>query len=101
MGGIAADDYQTTHQGSVHTLRILTTDDNGEMTLTTVSDQNKIYRILVQRNTAKLGISDQFSFTTGPIAIAICTFGDNAIVDRILDGSGTHESLGLSPDQGR
>lgn len=53
MGGIAADDYQTTHQGSVHTLRILTTDDNGEMTLTTVSDQNKIYRILVQRNTAK------------------------------------------------
>ena len=42
-------------------------------------------------------MSNKSPFATGPIADAIGPYGDNDIVDKILDGSITHTSLGIEP----
>ena len=42
-------------------------------------------------------MSNKSPFATGPLADAIGPYGDNDIVDNILDGTITPESLGLDP----
>ena len=64
----------------------------------TVTDTDAIYRLLIERNTHMLSMSNKSQFATGPISDAIGPYGDNDIVDQILDGTITIDSLGLSPD---
>ena len=42
-------------------------------------------------------MSNKFPFATGPLADAIGPYRDNKIVDRLLNGTITHENLGLCP----
>lgn len=42
-------------------------------------------------------MSNKSSFVTGPLADTIGLYGDNSIVDNILDGTITHKSLGINP----
>ena len=42
-------------------------------------------------------MSKESPFATGPIADTIGPYGDDAIVDQIIDGTITHNSLGLTP----
>ena len=53
--------------------------------------------MLAERNTKKLSMSNTSPFAIGPLANAIGPYGDNEIVDKILNGTVTHENLGLSP----
>ena len=41
-------------------------------------------------------MSDKYPFTTGPIVDSIRPYGDNNIVDKILNGTITPESLGIT-----
>ena len=43
-------------------------------------------------------MSNTSPFAVGPLADAIGPYGDNDIVDTILDGTATLESLGLTPE---
>jgi len=58
-----------------------------------------IFRLLVERNTKKLSMSKPPPFATGPIANAIGPYGDNSVVDDILDSNITFATLGLAPHQ--
>lgn len=49
----------------------------------------------MERNTKKVSIPNKSPFVTGPVADAIGPYGDNDIVDKILDGTDTHTTLGL------
>ena len=84
-----------TSKGGVNTLLIPDTDANGITTWKTISDKDEIFRLLVERNTEKLCMSNKSPFAAGPIADAIGPYGDNVIVDKILDGTITPESLGI------
>ena len=86
-----------TSKGGVNTLLIPDTDADGITTWKTISDKDEIFRLLVERNTEKLSMSNKSPFATGPIADSIGPYGDNEIVDKILDGSITHASLGINP----
>ena len=81
----------------VNTLLVPDIDEHGTTTWKTISDKDEIFRLLVERNTEKLCMSNKSPFATGPIADAIGPYGDNDIVDNILDGTITPESLGLDP----
>ena len=72
-------------------------DAEGNVTWKTITDKDEIFRLLAERNTKKLSTSNKPPFATGPLADAIGPYGDNEIVDKILDGTVTHENLGLSP----
>ena len=80
-------------KGAVQTLLIPSTNTNGTTTWNKVSDKDEVYRLLIERNTKKLSMSKESPFATGPIADAISPYGDDAIVDLILNGTITHESL--------
>ena len=80
-------------KGAVNTLLIPTTDDNGATAWTTMLDTDEIYRLIVERNTGNLSIPNTSPFTQGPLADDICLYVDNDVVDKIRDGSATHDTL--------
>ena len=89
---------KTNSKNGVNTLLIPEIDENGVTTWKTISDKDEIFHLLIQRNTEKLSMSNKSPFATGPIADAIGPYGDNDIVDKLLNGTLTPESLGIDPN---
>ena len=90
--------YIKQHANSaVQTLLVPHTNEDGTTTWETVTDTDDIYRLLIKWNTHKLNMSNKSPFATGPIADDIGPYGDNDIVDHILDATITFDSLGLRP----
>ena len=85
-------------QGAVQTLLVPKVNDDGSTSWETVTDPDEIHQLLIERNTKKLCMSNTSPFAVGPLADAIGPYGDNDIVDTILDGTATLESLGLTPE---
>ena len=84
-------------KNGVNTLLIPDIDENRVTTWKSISDKDEIFQLLVERNNEKLCMSNKSPFTTRPIVDAIGPYGDNNIVDKILDGTVTPESLGIDP----
>ena len=80
----------------VNTLLIPKTNHTGTTTRNTVSDKDEI--ILVKRNTHKLIMSNIYPFTAILIDDTIVPHGDNDDVDKILNRTATHATLGLTPN---
>ena len=58
-----------------------------------------IYQLLIKRHTHKISISNKSPFVTGPLVDDIGQYGNNTIVDQILDETITHIYLGLSHEE--
>ena len=85
-------------QGAVQTLLVPHTHEDGSSSWETITDPDEVHRLLIERNTQKLSMSNKSPFAIGPMADAIGPYGDNGIVDNILDGTATLESIGLTPN---
>lgn len=72
-------------------------DIDGKFTRTIVTDKDKIYQLLVESNIRKLSMSNNSPFGTDPLSYEIGPYGDNTIVDKIIDDTATHATLGLYP----
>ena len=79
------------------TLLIPDIDENGVATWKSISDKDEILWLVAERNTEKLCMSNKSPFTIGPIEDSIGPYGDNDIVDKILDSTITPEALGIDP----
>lgn len=102
MGGISTQGqklrwyikHHTT--GVVQTLLIPRIHETGTTTWETIIDKDEMNKFLVERNTYKFSLSNTLPFATGPIAEAIGQYGDNDMVEQILDGTINHATICLT-----